>query len=216
MDSCILTPSIRSKLVDLAHCLHRCFPVLIEGSTSAGKTSSIEHLARRPEDRTSVREVKIIQTLFTMCEGSPTARLGLKFERSSVWMSAFQLLLILVATSLQHHHEPVLLVGGTGAGKTSVCQYFVDVLGRELHTLNCHQNTETADQIGVSVPSAFVLPSKSMLAGRLWHAWNNAAFPFLIFPPMILEATSLPSNRHSNKRDGHPQMLKSLDKVAAL
>ena len=119
--------------------------------------------ARRPEDRTSVREaiegvmkVKInTNTLYDLDsgEGSPAARLGLKFERSSrhVWTSAFQRLLILVATSLQHH-EPVLLVGETGAGKTSVCQYFADVLGRELHTLNCHQNTETADLIGGQRP----------------------------------------------------------------
>ncbi len=36
-----------------------------------------------------------------------------------MWTSAFQCLLILIAASLQHH-EPVLLVGETGAGKMSV------------------------------------------------------------------------------------------------
>ena len=47
-DSYILTPSVQSKLVDLARivCTRR-FPVLIEGPASAGKTRSIEHLARR-------------------------------------------------------------------------------------------------------------------------------------------------------------------------
>jgi midasin len=119
--------------------------------------------ARQPEDKIVVREtienvmkVKInLTTLYNLkaSEGSPAARLGLKFEPSPlhVWTSAFQRLLILVATSLQHH-EPVLLVGETGAGKTSVCQYLADVLGRELHTLNCHQNTETADLIGGQRP----------------------------------------------------------------
>ena len=44
--------------------------------------------------------------------------------------------------------EPCLLVGETGTGKTSVCQALASSLGRRLHILNCHQNTETADLIG--------------------------------------------------------------------
>lgn len=119
--------------------------------------------ARRPEDKNSVRDaiesvmkVKVnANVLYNLDagEGSPAARLGLKLKPSSqhVWTSAFQRLLVLVATSLQHH-EPVLLVGETGVGKTSICQYLANVLGRDLHTLNCHQNTETADLIGGQRP----------------------------------------------------------------
>lgn len=46
--------------------------------------------------------------------------------------------------------EPVLLVGETGGGKTSVCQMLSLVLGSKLCILNCHQYTETSDFIGVS------------------------------------------------------------------
>jgi midasin len=45
--------------------------------------------------------------------------------------------------------EPVLLVGETGGGKTTVCQVLSAVLGSKLHILNCHQYTETSDFIGV-------------------------------------------------------------------
>ncbi|XP_073008545.1 midasin isoform X3 [Typha latifolia] len=48
--------------------------------------------------------------------------------------------------------EPVLLVGETGGGKTTVCQVLSIVLGATLHTLNCHQYTETSDFIGGFFP----------------------------------------------------------------
>lgn len=45
--------------------------------------------------------------------------------------------------------EPVLLVGETGGGKTTVCQVLSSLLGSNLRILNCHQYTETSDFIGV-------------------------------------------------------------------
>ncbi|CAL4925261.1 unnamed protein product [Urochloa decumbens] len=48
--------------------------------------------------------------------------------------------------------EPVLLVGETGGGKTTVCQILSAVLGSRLHILNCHQYTETSDFIGGFCP----------------------------------------------------------------
>jgi midasin (ATPase involved in ribosome maturation) len=45
--------------------------------------------------------------------------------------------------------EPVLLVGETGGGKTTVCQLLNARLKLKLHILNCHQYTETSDFIGV-------------------------------------------------------------------
>lgn len=44
--------------------------------------------------------------------------------------------------------EPVLLVGETGCGKTSLCQVFAALRQQELFSINCHQNTETSDFIG--------------------------------------------------------------------
>ncbi|CAK7356901.1 unnamed protein product [Dovyalis caffra] len=48
--------------------------------------------------------------------------------------------------------EPVLLVGETGGGKTTVCQLLSGALGSKLHILNCHQYTETSDFIGGFYP----------------------------------------------------------------
>ncbi|KAI3766421.1 hypothetical protein L2E82_16478 [Cichorium intybus] len=48
--------------------------------------------------------------------------------------------------------EPVLLVGETGGGKTTVCQLLSLALGSKLHILNCHQYTETSDFLGGFYP----------------------------------------------------------------
>ena len=64
-----------------------------------------------------------------------------------VWTKAMQRLFILVCRALRFN-EPVLLVGETGSGKTSVCQVYADAVKQMLVGLNCHQNTETADLIG--------------------------------------------------------------------
>ncbi len=46
------------------------------------------------------------------------------------------------------HNEPVLLIGETGCGKTTVCQLVAAQRDQNLKILNCHQSTETADIIG--------------------------------------------------------------------
>lgn len=64
-----------------------------------------------------------------------------------IWTYAMRRLFVLVARALRFN-EPVLLVGETGSGKTSICQLYAEVTSRCLYTLSCHQNTETADVIG--------------------------------------------------------------------
>ena len=44
--------------------------------------------------------------------------------------------------------EPVLLVGETGCGKTTICQLLALHMNRKLFAINVHQNTETSDFIG--------------------------------------------------------------------
>ncbi|KAL7319508.1 AAA ATPase midasin [Mucor circinelloides] len=68
-----------------------------------------------------------------------------------VWTKAMRRLFSLVARCLQHN-EPVLLVGETGCGKTTVCQMLAETYNRELHIVNCHQNTETGDLLGGQRP----------------------------------------------------------------
>ena len=68
-----------------------------------------------------------------------------------VWTRAMRRLYVLVAQAL-HNNEPVLLVGETGCGKTTVCQMLADALQKQLHIVNAHQNTETGDLIGAQRP----------------------------------------------------------------
>jgi midasin len=67
--------------------------------------------------------------------------------KSVVWTRSMKRLFTIVGRCLKYK-EPVLLVGETGCGKTSICQFFARMLGQHLHILNCHQHTETADFLG--------------------------------------------------------------------
>ena len=115
--------------------------------------------ARRDDDKAVVKEViesimnvKIDEKVMYNTHRSDvdiTSFLGCAVSSTSdiIWTSAMQRIFVLVSRALRFN-EPVLLVGETGAGKTSVCQVFATATSQRLHGLNCHQNTETADLIG--------------------------------------------------------------------
>lgn len=71
--------------------------------------------------------------------------------QSVVWTKALRRLAVLVTSCLKNN-EPVLLVGETGCGKTTICQLLSEFTGKELITLNAHQNTETGDILGAQRP----------------------------------------------------------------
>ena len=64
-----------------------------------------------------------------------------------VWTRSMKRLFYLVERCMDMK-EPVLLVGDTGCGKTTVCQILTTLLDQDLHIINCHQNTETSDFLG--------------------------------------------------------------------
>ncbi|XP_051781409.1 midasin isoform X2 [Erpetoichthys calabaricus] len=64
-----------------------------------------------------------------------------------VWTNGMRRLAILVGRALQFG-EPVLLVGDTGCGKTTICQLFAALADQELFVLNCHLHMETSDFLG--------------------------------------------------------------------
>lgn len=72
-------------------------------------------------------------------------------ESSVVWTKTMKRLLALVSSCLKNN-EPVLLVGETGCGKTTICQLLASSLKKQLITLNAHQNTETGDILGAQRP----------------------------------------------------------------
>ncbi|KAI5981722.1 midasin [Pisolithus albus] len=109
--------------------------------------------ARREEDKLVVKEViesvmkvRIDETaLYDLHQSKEfEAYIGCPVPSSSqiIWTYTMRRLFVLVARALRFN-EPVLLVGETGSGKTSVCQLYAEVTSRCLHTLSCHQNTET-------------------------------------------------------------------------
>ena len=114
---------------------------------------------RRAEDKAVVKEV--IESVMgvridedamynlSRPDADMTSFLGHPIPTSSkiIWTKAMQRLYTLVCRGLKFN-EPILLVGDTGSGKTSVCQVYADASSRSLLTLNCHQNTETADLLG--------------------------------------------------------------------
>lgn len=115
--------------------------------------------ARREDDKVAVKEViesimkvhidenALYETVNPAVD--LTGYLGFPFPQSAsvVWTAAMRRLFFLVGRALRFN-EPILLVGETGSGKTSVCQVYADAMHKHLHGLNCHQNTETADLIG--------------------------------------------------------------------
>ncbi|KXS94887.1 hypothetical protein AC578_1673 [Pseudocercospora eumusae] len=119
---------------------------------------------RKPEERTALKHV--IEE--AMSRKGPKVRIDedelyaadcpevLQHQHSAsdqgvVWTKAMRRLYVLVARAIANN-EPVLLVGETGCGKTTVCQMLSDALKKTLHTVNAHQNTETGDLIGSQRP----------------------------------------------------------------
>ncbi|OWB72559.1 hypothetical protein B5S31_g2275 [[Candida] boidinii] len=68
-----------------------------------------------------------------------------------VWTRAMRRLAVLVLTSMKYN-EPLLLVGETGCGKTTVCQIIAKFFQKTLTVVNAHQNTETSDLLGAQRP----------------------------------------------------------------
>lgn len=68
-------------------------------------------------------------------------------ERDVVWTRNMTIMAVLTAKAMEFN-EPVLLVGPTGCGKTTICQVISKIQKKELRILNCHMHTEGADFLG--------------------------------------------------------------------
>lgn len=118
--------------------------------------------ARRVEDKTVVKEIIEAEMNVRIDEDK---LYGLKLgdkeflafldqnlpATNIIWTGSMRRLYSLVLRAFRSN-EPVLLVGETGCGKTSVCQMYAIANSRTLYSVNCHQNTETADLIGALRP----------------------------------------------------------------
>ncbi|KAJ3237861.1 hypothetical protein HDU81_008770 [Chytriomyces hyalinus] len=73
------------------------------------------------------------------------------FVKNIVWTNAMKRLFVLVLKSIKNM-EPILLVGETGCGKTTVCQILTNLMGINLQIVNAHAGSETSDFIGSMRP----------------------------------------------------------------
>uniref|UniRef100_A0A8I3X1N2 Midasin n=1 Tax=Callithrix jacchus TaxID=9483 RepID=A0A8I3X1N2_CALJA len=64
-----------------------------------------------------------------------------------VWTEGMRRLAMLVGRALEFG-EPVLLVGDTGCGKTTICQVFAALTNQKLYSVSCHLHMETSDFLG--------------------------------------------------------------------
>lgn len=118
--------------------------------------------ARANEDKVVIKQViedimKVSiddKSMYRLLEGE-TILARLPFDQvpksTMVWTNAMQRLFTLVANALAHK-EPVLLVGETGCGKTSICEVVSAAFSQTMIGVNCHQNMETADLLGSQRP----------------------------------------------------------------
>ena len=83
-----------------------------------------------------------------------------------VWTKSMRRLYVLVTEALKNK-EPVLLVGETGSGKTTICQYITKLKRKELYTVNAHQNMETSDVLGAQRPVRNKSHAEAQLAEEL-------------------------------------------------
>ncbi|SCU87127.1 LAFA_0E04896g1_1 [Lachancea sp. 'fantastica'] len=121
---------------------------------------------RSKEERMVVKQVleKVMRVKLDMDSYYETLELEelQSMQSSVIWTRAMRKLAVLVTTCLKNN-EPVLLVGETGCGKTTICQLIARFTGHQLVTLNAHQNTETGDILGAQRPNRH----RSELQGEL-------------------------------------------------
>lgn len=129
---------------------------------------------RNQEERSAVKKViedvmKIKIDDHNLYSVNRTQRFLRSTESSSldiVWTKSIRRLFTLVSEALKNN-EPVLLIGETGTGKTTICQYIAEIAYKKLQIVNAHQNMETGDLIGAQRPIRNKAHAESRLAQDL-------------------------------------------------
>ncbi|XP_011314888.1 midasin isoform X1 [Fopius arisanus] len=119
---------------------------------------------RKPEEAEEIRQVikkhmnRDVEpmNLFTLSNNTSTVTKAIleSLEKEQIddfshviWTYHMRRMAVLVTKSCQFK-EPVLLVGETGGGKTTVCQLVAAMLSKHLWSVNCHMHTESSDFLG--------------------------------------------------------------------
>lgn len=105
--------------------------------------------SRRPEEADVVKSV--IEQVMRVVVNPASLYSAASLPASVVDTKAARRVFSLVTQALANH-EPVLLVGNPGSGKTSICDAVASVRSQHLRTINMHQNSEVADLLGSQRP----------------------------------------------------------------
>lgn len=110
---------------------------------------------RKKEERSLVKEVieKVMRVKLDIDSMYAALQPNAVIDEAKaiVWTKGMKKLAVLVSEAVKNK-EPILLVGETGCGKTTICQVLADAAKKPLHIVNAHQNTETGDIIGAQRP----------------------------------------------------------------
>ena len=77
---------------------------------------------------------------------------GASHQTEIIWTTSAVRLAVLILHSLQFK-EPILMVGETGCGKTSIAVMVAKIMNLSIQTVNCHLNSETSDFLGSLRPT---------------------------------------------------------------
>ncbi|XP_042318311.1 midasin isoform X2 [Sceloporus undulatus] len=91
-----------------------------------------------------------------------------------VWTQGMRRLAVLAGRALEFG-EPVLLVGDTGCGKTTICQIFAALANQKLYSVNCHLHMETSDFLGGLRPVRQSSVDKEELDSSRLFQWHDGA-----------------------------------------
>ena len=89
--------------------------------------------------------------IYALSKMEQSLSLSISSHQDIVWTKSMRRLCVLVIEALRNN-EPVLLVGETGSGKTTICQIIAKMFNIQLHIVNAHQKMETGDLIGAQRP----------------------------------------------------------------
>ncbi|MBW0467712.1 hypothetical protein O181_007427 [Austropuccinia psidii MF-1] len=106
--------------------------------------------SRGKEEKETVKEV--LEQVMKVKIDSESLYNQVSLPNSLALTSASKRLFKLVSRALQFH-EPVLLVGEAGSGKTSVCEALSSFANQRLRCINLHRNSEVGDLLGSQRPT---------------------------------------------------------------
>ena len=126
----------------------------------------LEKHFKRQIDHEKLFNIELPNTINNLTEFSKALVCGEIIGMEHIFPTrSFRRLLIHVSRAVQFN-EPILLVGPTGSGKTTVCQLISILHQKKLQYINCHMHTETADFIGSLRP---VRTHDALNDGRLFE-----------------------------------------------